>query len=148
MSMLTTSELAVSLPLRRRLTARCAVGAARLLVLLPPRRIGQVLRTASRGARPATAAEALGARQAVVTVSARCAGQHCLERSIAAALLCRLGGSWPDWCTGVRTQPFRAHAWIEVQGSAIGEAEDTAEYHPTMAVRHRRPKGRAEPVNR
>lgn len=135
MSLLTTAELPVRLPWHRHITARCAVGAARLLVLLSPQRLGPVLRTASRAARPATAAEALGARQAVVTVSARCAGQGCLERSVAAALLCRLSGSWPDWCTGVRTQPFRAHAWIEVRGAAIGEAEDITPYRTTMTVR-------------
>jgi hypothetical protein len=22
-------------------------------------------------------------------------------------------GVWPTWCTGVRTPPFSAHAWVE-----------------------------------
>lgn len=138
MSMLATAELQVALPWHRHVTARCAVTVARLLVLLPPRRLHQALRAASAGTHPATAAEALAARQAVVTVSPRCGGQGCLQRSAATALLCRLHGTWPDWCTGVRTQPFRAHAWVEAGGSAVGESEDTTLYHETLTVRHRR----------
>ncbi|HEX2312937.1 MAG TPA: lasso peptide biosynthesis B2 protein, partial [Thermomonospora sp.] len=83
----------------------------------------------------ATEAEALAARQAVVTVSVRCAGQHCLPRSIASALLCRLYGRWPDWCTGIRLEPFRAHAWIAVDGRPVGELGDIAYFHTVMAVR-------------
>ncbi|UNO43087.1 lasso peptide biosynthesis B2 protein [Streptomyces sp. MST-110588] len=132
------SELPVRLSRRRQITARCAVAAARALILLPPHRLGQVLRALRHGARPARADRTLSARQAVVSVSARCAGQGCLQRSVATALLCRLRGTWPDWCTGVRTRPFRAHAWVEAQGAAVGESEDMALYHVTMSVRHPR----------
>ncbi|MGW3966097.1 lasso peptide biosynthesis B2 protein [Amycolatopsis sp. NPDC005003] len=130
-----TSEPRIALGWRRQVTARVAVGAARLLIRLPPGRLRKALRVISTGARPATAAQALAARQATVSVSARCAGQGCLQRSVATALLCRLRGRWPDWCTGVRTQPFRAHAWVEVDGAAIGEYEDMRGFRPTMTVR-------------
>jgi hypothetical protein len=136
MSLPVTSEEAVRLPWQRHITARLAAGVARLLILLPPRRLRQVLRLASLGARPAGAAQALAARQAVVTVSARCAGQGCLQRSVAAVLLCRLRGGWADWCTGFRSRPFRAHAWIEVGGAAIGEPGDMSLYHSVISVRH------------
>ncbi|RFU38878.1 lasso peptide biosynthesis B2 protein, partial [Actinomadura logoneensis] len=85
-------------------------------------------------ARPATAAQALAARQAVVAVSVRCAGQGCLRRSVAVALLCRMSGSWPDWCTGIRLEPFRAHAWVEADGAAVGEPGDMSLFHKTMTV--------------
>jgi hypothetical protein len=55
---------------------------------------------------------------------------------VATALLCRLGGGWPDWCTGIRTQPFRAHAWVEVDGAAVGESADVTLFHTVMSVRH------------
>ncbi|MFI9215008.1 lasso peptide biosynthesis B2 protein [Streptomyces werraensis] len=46
----------------------------------------------------------------------------CLPRSLGAALLCRLRGTWPTWCAGVRVvPPFTAHAWIEAEGSLVGE---------------------------
>jgi hypothetical protein len=120
--------------LRRRLVARAAAGIARLLIRLPPLRLRQVLRVLSRGAAPATEAQALAARQAVVSVSTRCAGQGCLQRSVATVLLCRLEGAWPDWCTGVRTEPFRAHAWVEVGGKPVGEGQDVPYFRKIMSV--------------
>jgi hypothetical protein len=136
MSLPVIGEPTGRLPRHRHLTARLAVAVARPISLLPPRRIRQVLRFVSRGTRPATAAHALRSRRAVVTVSARCAGQGCLQRSIATALLCRLRGRWPDWCTGVRGRPFRAHAWVEAEGAAVGEAEDMRLFRTVMSVRH------------
>ncbi|MEV4443459.1 lasso peptide biosynthesis B2 protein [Streptomyces sp. NPDC049577] len=123
-----------SVPLRDRLPALLAVAAARPLAALKPRRIRAVLTAARRGARPATAAQALAARRAVVSVSARCAGEGCLQRSIATALLCRLRGSWPEWCTGVRTEPFRAHAWVQAEGRPVGEPHPDGYYRPLMVV--------------
>lgn len=121
-------------PLHRRLAARLAVAASRVLASLPPRRLRAALRLLRTGARPATTAQATAARDAVVRVSTRCAGQHCLQRSLATALLCRMAGSWPTWRTGVRTSPFRAHAWVEVDGQPIGEPHPAGYYTPTITV--------------
>jgi hypothetical protein len=139
MTMPVAAEQGVRLRWYRSLAARCATGIALPLVRLRPKRLRAVLRLLSRGAAPATAAQALAAREAVVTVSARCAGQGCLQRSVATALLCRLGGRWPDWCTGVRLRPFRAHAWVEADGAAVGESGDMALYHTMLSVRAPRP---------
>ncbi|QKG22305.1 lasso peptide biosynthesis B2 protein [Actinomadura verrucosospora] len=127
-------EPSVRLTLRRRAGARAAVGAARLIAKLPPRRLRRVLSVLRRGARPASGEEALAARQAVVTVSVQCAGQGCLQRSIATVLLCRAGGTWPDWCTGVRTEPFRAHAWVEADGEPVGERAEVLAFAKTMVI--------------
>lgn len=116
-----------------------AVAVARLLTRARPRRIRWVLVQLRRGARAATEAQALAARQAVMAASARCRGQGCLQRSLAAVLLCRMAGVWPDWCTGVRTAPFRAHAWIEVNGIPIGEPTPADYYRPMMSVPHHAP---------
>ena len=121
MSLPVTLEHQRRLPAHRRVLPLLAVGAARLLATLRPRQLSRVLKFASRGARPATPQEALAARQAVVAVSLRCAGRGCLQRSIAASLYCRAHGTWPTWCTGVRTNPFTAHAWIQVGNQPIGE---------------------------
>ncbi|MGP3967534.1 lasso peptide biosynthesis B2 protein [Streptomyces sp. 6N223] len=123
-----------SLPLHRRVVPLIAVGAARLLARAKPARLRRILAFLRRGARPATPAQALAARRAVVAVSLRCAGQACLQRSIAAALLCRSRGVWPTWCTGVRTGPFAAHAWIEVAGSPIGEPAPAGHYRTLLSV--------------
>ncbi|MFG3242843.1 MULTISPECIES: lasso peptide biosynthesis B2 protein [unclassified Streptomyces] len=125
---------AVRPPLPRRIAARAAVAAARLLVHLPPKHLQTLLRTARRGAAPATYATTLEARQDVTFVSTLCAGRYCLQRSLATALLCRLHGTWPTWCTGVRTPPFAAHAWVEAEDRRVGEPEDTTTYRTLLTV--------------
>ncbi|MGH8908663.1 MAG: lasso peptide biosynthesis B2 protein [Egibacteraceae bacterium] len=134
MSMPVALEPSVRLPWQRHVAARSAVAVARVLIRLSPRRLRQVLCVARWGARPAAEAQALAARQAVVSVSVQCAGQGCLQRSVATALLCRLGGAWPEWCTGIRTEPFRAHAWVEVDASPVGEREEIRLYRKVMIV--------------
>ncbi|MFI7537252.1 lasso peptide biosynthesis B2 protein [Streptosporangium sp. NPDC049376] len=121
-------------PLRTRVAARTAVAAARLLAHLPPRRIVAVLILLRHGTRPATHAQALDARTAVTATSTMCAGRHCLQRSLAATLLCRLRGHWPTWCTGVRTPPFAAHAWIQADGRPVGEPSDITGYGIILSV--------------
>ncbi|MEV7085331.1 lasso peptide biosynthesis B2 protein [Streptomyces sp. NPDC093085] len=127
-------ESRVRLPLRQRTLPLIAVVLAFGIARLPPRRIRTLLHLARRGARSATAEQALAARRAVVAVSARCAGEGCLPRSLATALLCRARGVWPTWCTGVRTDPFRAHAWVEAEGRPVGEPPTADHYHPIMTV--------------
>lgn len=122
------------LPLRRRVLPLVAVGIARVLARTTPARLRRVLETARRGAVPAGAAQAYRAREEVVAVSLRCAGQGCLQRSIATALLCRARGTWPTWCTGVRTQPFEAHAWVEAEGRPVDEPYPDGHYRPLVTV--------------
>ncbi|MFC7326824.1 lasso peptide biosynthesis B2 protein [Marinactinospora rubrisoli] len=122
------------LPFGRRMSGRVAVGLAHVLATLPPRRIRSVLRLLRRGARPATAVQARRARETVVAVSLFCAGEGCVQRSLATVLLCRMRGVWPTWCLGVRTEPFRAHAWVEVDGEPIGEQQRAGYYRPLIMV--------------
>lgn len=117
-----------------RLAARTAVVAGLLLARLSPRRIRAVLGFVRRGARPARFEEALRARREVTAVSTLCAGHYCLQRSLATALLCRMRGRWPTWCSGVRTSPFAAHAWVEAEGRPVGEPDDTATYRAMIRV--------------
>ncbi|MFG1688430.1 lasso peptide biosynthesis B2 protein [Nonomuraea sp. NPDC049269] len=121
-------------PLVRTPAALLAVAAARALAALTPYRIRCVLQVIRRGAVAATAAQALAARDDVVAVSARCAGPACLQRSLATAILCRLRGTWPTWCAGVRVEPFRAHAWVQVNGQPVGEPYPAGYYRPIMTV--------------
>ncbi|AKG42705.1 hypothetical protein SXIM_13210 [Streptomyces xiamenensis] len=121
-------------PPHRALALLCAV-AARPLARAGPYRIRRVLELLRRGARPATAEQVAAARHAVVTASARCAAaRSCLPRSLATALLCRARGVWPTWCTGVRTEPFGAHAWVAVDGAPIGEPPHDTGYTPVITV--------------
>ncbi|KUH40357.1 MULTISPECIES: lasso peptide biosynthesis B2 protein [Streptomyces] len=123
-------------PFARRCAARLVLLPALALSLLPPRRIRGVLDLLRRGAAPASAAQAADARDAVCAVSLRCAGpKGCLPRSLGAALLCRLGGTWPTWCTGVRVvPPFTAHAWVEAEGRPVGEDAPDDYFTRLMAI--------------
>lgn len=134
MSLPMTLEHRSRLPLHQRVLALLAVGVARLLSILRPYQLRRVLELVRRGARPATEVHARAARRAVVTVSLRCAGQGCLQRSIAAALYCRALGNWPTWCTGVRTDPFQAHAWIQVGDQPVGEPHPAGHYRPLLTI--------------
>ncbi len=121
-------------PLRLRLLARAAVGIARIVERRPPKSIKALLTRASAGAAPATYAQASAARQAVLAVSVRCTGEGCLQRSIATALLCRFRGVWPTWRTGVRVDPFAAHAWVEAEGVPVDEPHPADTYRPLLTV--------------
>jgi hypothetical protein len=119
-----------SVPLPRRVLARVAVGAARLLATQSPRRIRTVLGFLRRGAKPATFDQARAARDAVTAVSLTCAAREgCVPRSLATILLCRLRGRWAAWCVGARrVPPFGAHAWVEIGGLPVGEDEYPPDY--------------------
>ncbi len=134
MSVPVTLEHQRRLPAHHRVLPLLAVGAARLLATLRPWQLRSVLELARRGARPATRPQAQAARQAVVAVSLRCAGKGCLQRSIAATLYCRAHGTWPTWCTGVRTNPFAAHAWIQVDDQPIGEPYPVGHYRTLLTI--------------
>ncbi|MYS95351.1 MULTISPECIES: lasso peptide biosynthesis B2 protein [Streptomyces] len=125
-----------SVPLRRRIPVRLAVGAARLLARQRPRRIRAALEWLRRGARPATLGQTRAARDSVVAVSLACGGREgCLPRSLATVLLCRLHGQWPTWCVGARRlPPFGAHAWVEAEGVPVGEEHPPDYFRPLFTV--------------
>jgi len=123
-------------PLARRLRASLAVVAARALATQSPARIQATMAALSRGAQPASRAQAEVARADVTFVSLVCRGSRgCVPRSVATALLCRMSGTWPTWRVGVRTvAPFAAHAWVEAAGQLVGEEEPPGYFRPLMTV--------------
>jgi hypothetical protein len=125
-----------SAPIRwwRRPPAWCAVAVGRVLATLPPRRLRKVLEFLAARARPATRAEVQRARDAVLATSVRCRGEYCLQRSIATAVLCRMAGHWPEIRIGARARPFQAHAWVSVDGTAVGELPEVIRGLGTILV--------------
>jgi hypothetical protein len=132
----TVSHRPGAVPLPRRLLVYAVIGVARVLATRSPRRIRTVLDVLHRGARPATYEHAKAARDTVVAVSLTCAAREgCLPRSLATALLCRLGGSWPAWCVGARRlPPFAAHAWVEAEGVMVDEDYPPDYFRPLVRV--------------
>jgi transglutaminase superfamily protein len=105
-----------------------------VLAHLPPRRIRAVLTLLRRRAAPATYQQVKDAHDAILAVSVLCGGRYCLQRSLATTLLCRIRGVWPTWCTGVRTAPFVAHAWVEVDGQPVGEPQGPGYYRALIVI--------------
>ncbi|GAA1309540.1 lasso peptide biosynthesis B2 protein [Saccharothrix xinjiangensis] len=122
----------VGLP--RRLSATLSIYLARALSTRSPQRIRRVLAVLRRGARPATLDEARAAHRSVLASSVMVAGDGCLPRSIAVVLLCRVRGGWPTWRVGTRLHPFRAHAWVEVDGVPVGEPSDMGHWIPLITI--------------
>jgi hypothetical protein len=127
----------IRLDRRRAVRARLAVAVARPLSVLPPHRLWRVLTLLTGRGRPPVADEVLAWRDAVNSVSRRCAGEGCLQRSVAVMLLGWAAGAPPAWRTGFRPDPFVAHAWVEVDGVPIGEPGYVAQFHTVLAVPHR-----------
>jgi hypothetical protein len=127
------------LPWRRRPQVHLAIALGHLIGRLRPRHIRRVLRACAGNARPASFADAEKARRMVVAGSLRCAGEGCVPRSIATALLCRFQGTWPTWHSGVRTDPFMAHAWVAVDGRPVGESPTVMHVRSLIVI----PPGRA-----
>jgi hypothetical protein len=121
-------------PWYQRPRVQVVVVVAHIIGKMPPRRIRRILTSCAKHARPASYGEAATARQMVVSVSIRCAGEGCVPRSIATALLCRLRGTWPTWNSGVRIVPFLAHAWVEADGRPVDEPATTCQVRPMITV--------------
>lgn len=128
-----------SMDARDKLKARIAVAAATLLSLLPPYLIALFLKRTMRDAEQSTPAQSIVARSQICTVSPRCAGQGCLQRSLATVILCRISGHCPSWKTGYQIEPFRAHAWVEVSGVPINEPAEVNSYITTLELQPPRP---------
>lgn len=112
-----------ALVLLRCLPVRFALAGARAVTRLP--------------GRPATAAEAQEAFAAVRRAARVWPGRAaCLEESLAAHFAAALTGRRVRWVIGARFTPHGAHAWIEADGSVIGQDESDRiwPYVPALQV--------------
>lgn len=108
---------------------------ARLVARMSPARIERTMTILAKNAKPATYGDIRQAQDSVLSISAICAGDGCLHRSIAVAALCRLSGTFPEWKTGFQVDPFRAHAWVEAEGRAADHGMDPARWIELITVR-------------
>jgi Transglutaminase-like superfamily len=56
----------------------------------------------------------------------------CLQRSAAAACLLRDNGVPAELVIGAQHMPFRAHAWVEVQGCVVNDKSYTNEMYAVL----------------
>lgn len=119
---------------RHRVLARVAVALSWALTRFSPKAIRRVLSLPFLGRSEPGAREVLEWRNAVNHVSHHCAGNGCLQRSVAVMFLGFMHGRAPVWCTGFRLEPFSAHAWVEVGDQPVGEPGVVSQYKKVMSV--------------
>jgi len=124
----------LKLDVKHAVLARVAASSAWFLTRLPPHAVCRVLTVVIKGAGPADPAKVSYWRGAINSVSTRCAGNGCLQRSVAVVLLARFFGTAPTWRTGFRPDPFVAHAWVEAEGVAVDEPQAVTHFHVVLEV--------------
>jgi hypothetical protein len=58
----------------------------------------------------------------------------CIELSLAFVLFALTKGLSVTWCVGVATEPFRAHAWVEIGGKAFREPNSLEQQFRSLLV--------------
>lgn len=132
------SDIVVPLEPRHRISftdrvrARLVLPLVFVLVRQQPNRLRRMLNwmAKNRGAADLTLVER--GLDAVVAVSRRCAGRYCLDRATATAVFCWTLGRWPEWHAGAAIDPFRAHAWVCVDGEPVREPTSLNKYFVPM----------------
>lgn len=56
----------------------------------------------------------------------------CLELSLGFVIFALIRGLSATWCVGVATEPFRAHAWVEIDGKIFREADKFEQHFRKM----------------
>src|SRR5690625_1466913 len=119
-----------------------AIWLARLALLLSaplnwlrPSMIEKILTRLIKRYPPASKEQVKVYRDAVCTVSKRCRSQEgCLRRSLAVVIATCLKRKSVSWCTGYALEPFRAHAWVEVSNTPVGEPDDVSSYSKVISI--------------
>ncbi len=71
---------------------------------------------------------------AAVDIACACYWKHvlCLQRSAATAFLLRRSGWCAHMIIGAQYIPFRAHAWVEVNGRVVNDKPHAAEVYAVL----------------
>ena len=115
--------------------ARLALLLSAPLNWLSPSRMEKILSRIIRKYPPASKEQVQVIRNAVCTVSMRCRSREgCLRRSLAVVVGTLLKRRSVSWCTGFAMEPFRAHAWVEVNNIPVGEPDEVRSYSKVISV--------------
>ncbi|KAF6569857.1 lasso peptide biosynthesis B2 protein [Paenibacillus polymyxa] len=102
---------------------------------LPPSMIEKIFSRLTRRYPAASNEQIQVIRDAVCTVSMRCRSQGgCLRRSLAVVVATWLKRRSVSWCTGYALEPFRAHAWVELNSIPVGEPDEISLYTKVISV--------------
>jgi hypothetical protein len=122
------SESGSEVSRRFRLLAFASLLLAVLLVRLPFRTACGLVRVSRRRwCRRVLPAERADTVVAAVRNAARWypGRAACMELSLAAVLMAALSRQRLDWCLGAIADPYRFHAWVEIEGRPVSAAGDS-----------------------
>ena len=99
------------------------------------KKLSEVIEKLSKNTRKALPKEVESWRTSINSINVRCAGNGCLQRSVAVMLRGIIARRTPDWVSGFQVSPFIAHAWVEVDGIPIGEEMDLSNFQKILFVK-------------
>ena len=128
-------EQRTKLSVKNKITALFCANVSFFLIKLPPKKLSEVIEKLSKNTRKALPKEVESWRTAINSINVRCAGNGCLQRSVAVMLRGIIARRTPDWVSGFQVSPFIAHAWVEVDGIPIGEEMDLSNFQKILFVK-------------
>ena len=128
-------EQRTKLSVKNKITALFCANVSFFLIKLPPKKLSEVIEKLSKNTRKALPKEVESWRTSINSINVRCAGNGCLQRSVAVMLRGIIARRTPDWVSGFQVSPFIAHAWVEVDGIPIGEEMDLSNFQKILFVK-------------
>ena len=128
-------EQRTKLSVKNKITALFCANVSFFLIKLPPKKLSEVIEKLSKNTRKALPKEVESWRTSINSINVRCAGNGCLQRSVAVMLRGIIARRTPDWVSGFQVSPFIAHAWVEVDGIPIGEEMDLSDFQKILFVK-------------
>ena len=128
-------EQRTKLSVKNKITALFCANVSFFLIKLPPKKLSEVIEKLSKNTRKALPKEVESWRTPINSINVRCAGNGCLQRSVAVMLRGIIARRTPDWVSGFQVSPFIAHAWVEVDGIPIGEEMDLSNFQKILFVK-------------
>lgn len=128
-------EQRTKLSVKNKITALFCAHVSFFLIKLPPKKLSEVIEKLSKNTRKALPKEVESWRTSINSINVRCAGNGCLQRSVAVMLRGIIARRTPDWVSGFQVSPFIAHAWVEVDGIPIGEEMDLSNFQKILFVK-------------
>lgn len=128
-------EQRTKLSVKNKITALFCANVSFFLIKLPPKKLSEVIEKLSKNTRKALPKEVESWRTSINSINVRCAGNGCLQRSVAVMLRGIIARRTPDWVSGFQVSPFIAHAWVEVDEIPIGEEMDLSNFQKILFVK-------------
>lgn len=128
-------EQRTKLSVKNKIIALFCANVSFFLIKLPPKKLSEIIEKLSKNTRKSLPMEVEGWRTSINSINVRCAGNGCLQRSVAVMLRGIIARRTPDWVSGFQVAPFIAHAWVEVDGIPIGEDMDLSNFQKILFVK-------------